>query len=184
MFKKFFCGLVVCGCAAVSGMSEDVKEVVITERQQFFQIDVEQAKNITSISFEGQQVDDDFASKWDELFLNACHKGVSFERCEFLGSGIGIFNSLVVSELRVVDCALRVSDVGIVLFTDTYMLNKLCLAHNNLADDEVLLARILNDRIIHVFGIDTMDLRYNGLSDSFLERLDSHFSDSVKRLLF
>lgn len=172
----------------VKGMKEDVhsmESVCITDRKQFFAITPEQVRSIKEVSFENQDIDTDVMSYWSKLFVDYYPSKVSFDRCHFLGMGICIFNSFVVSELAVTNCALQASDLSSVLAIDPYQqIKRLDLSHNSLGANKQTLIDILNDHVAGVFCIQTLDLRYNDLDSSFLEGIASSLSSSVGSLLF
>ena len=141
-----------------------------TNFDQFTNLNKKELKNIKEIEFKNKEIDDNFTYLFNKYFKGQIFLNVSFKECKF--NNFNIFNKLVVSELIISNCGLKVKDLKNILIADIHELNKLDLSHNNLGENLNSLANIINELIGGKYKLKILDLRNNGIDENmFLEKV-------------
>jgi hypothetical protein len=141
--------------------------VIISERDQFFQLTKKQAKNIKLIGFENIEIDEKVCSHWYGIFNSHTFQDLYFDHCKFLNDDFCVLDHLRATRLAITNCDIKEENVVEVSRIDLYYINYLDLSHNKLSTNEELLYQTLMNGICAFGGVGVVDLRNNGLSPRF-----------------
>jgi hypothetical protein len=169
------CAAAVMMCASgVGGMIMEGEAVHISESQQFFQIDAEQAKNIRSISFEKQNINEAFFLKWHSV-LSYDLVDVVFDQCRFLDDfALGILNGTTLTNLTITNSGISAEDAQEIL-SNLCSCSIRCInfSKNKLGENENLFEQVLQDKVYRIMCLSTFNLKENNFSNSFIEKATS-----------
>jgi hypothetical protein len=174
----------------VAGMKSTIQtdEIVrITERTQFLAMSLEQAVDIKSISFNGVEIDSDFTSHFSQV-MNHHIDSLIFDSCRLAMSsnysGLIDYDQPIV-DLAIVDCNIVFEDLKEVLLRiSPYTVRRINLSNNGFMHDAKAFEQLLEDRVFGTMALDTLELRENGFSSDFIERITTKYSSSVQHFIF
>jgi hypothetical protein len=155
------CAAVVMICASGAwGMIMEKEAVHISEPQQFFQIDAEQAKSIKSVNFEGIEINSEFVSSFYSMMYhlidNLCFRNCTLAKsCSFSD----LFDSeYPVVSLEIINCGISIKDASAVLsLINPYLVKRIDFSGNNFENQRDLFEReILEKKISGVMCLDTL----------------------------
>jgi hypothetical protein len=177
------CCAAVVVCSGVYGMEIDT--IHVSEREQFFQITTKQSKNVKSISFENQSVDEDFLAHWVSLFIGHNFDDLSFDKCCFASDAFSILNGATVINLAVKSCHITVDISDEVLrYVYPHSIRSIDLSGNELGKCEDSFELVLQNRIYNLMSLTLLNLKGNGFSMSFIDHICGHLNPSITKIVF
>lgn len=161
---KGFLFVVFIICDGMSGVSVG-KSITFSDCQEFFHKTEDDFKDVVSITFENQAIDDEFILKWEDVQLCREINTLRFNHCRF--QKCYLFNGLSVKNLIFNDCGLSAKNVDKILEVNPDAIESIDLSNNNLAQDEKKLEKVFLDKLTMTrFAMDLI-LKGNNLSENF-----------------
>jgi hypothetical protein len=181
--------LLMCSVGDLRGMEyvreREVKPVRISESASFLQIGKKQAKDIRSISFEGPDLDSKFLRHWDRLFIGRNFSDLIFDGCCFRGDALSILNGVTVVNFTAKNCGITADDSDEILrYVYPHSIRIIDLSNNKLGEQEDLFEAVLQRRIYNLMSLTLLNLKGNGFSGSFVDRIVTSLNPSIDRIVF